>query len=232
MTERARGEVQMKLIIAAPLAAVVLAEAGAGAYFAVANTGSGEEVPAAQLPSTPTLTPTPAPIQDATPTPAPTATPTPTAAPTDWLTYTDATYGYSFDYPPTWYLEPPAKNGGDVILYSYDPAKAKGIGGIPIDKLKVFFWVAEGVDQPLEEWLAEGKTSPGQISPPIVLSHYASTLGGKEGLVEAVENEGVKSISYYIPIGGGRVFVVNAAPADSQVWPEFEPVLDSIQFSP
>jgi hypothetical protein len=224
----------MKPIIAALLIVIVLAGVGVGAYFAVAGAGSGEETPAAQLPSTPTptLTPTPAPIQEATPTPAPTATPTPTAAPTDWLTYSDATYGYSFDYPPTWYLEPPAKNGGDVILYSYDPAKAKGIGGIPIDKLKVFFWVAEGVDQPLEEWLAEGKTSPGQSTTPILLSQYASTLGGKEGLVELVDYGGNKSISYYIPIGGGRVFVVNAAPADSQVWPDFEPVLDSIQLPP
>jgi hypothetical protein len=103
---------------------------------------------------------------------------------------------------------------------------------VPRDKLKVFFWVAEGVDQPLEEWLAEGKTSPGQISPPTVLSKYASTLGGKEGLVEVVEHDGVESINYYTPIGSGRVFVVNAVPADSQVWPKFEAVLGNLRFAP
>jgi hypothetical protein len=41
-----------------------------------------------------------------TPTVSPTATATPTASPTaDWKTYTNATYGFTFQYPPQWKLD-------------------------------------------------------------------------------------------------------------------------------
>jgi len=65
-----------------------------------------------------------------------------------------------------------------------------------------------------------------------VLSQSGITIAGKQGLVETTEHDGVSSTSYYIPIGGNRVFVVNAGPADSQVWPQFETVLSSIRFAP
>jgi len=150
--------------------------------------------------------------------------------------YVDPTYGYSFEYPATWYLAPLQDNGGQVILYSYDFNGAVGDGRpVPKDKLKAFFWVAEGVDQSLEQWLAGGRAKASaeqNLSPPTVISQAPTALGQKEGLVEVTESDGFASISYYATLDGGRVFVVNAGPADSERLAEFEGVLATLQFAP
>lgn len=182
---------------------------------------------------TPTVTASPTPSSSATLTGSPTATMPTTPLPTGTLNYRDPTYGYTFEYPATWYVYPDTLNPGSLILYSYDLASVAGDGRpVPKDKLKVFFWVAEGVDKPIPEWLEEGHNGPGQITPPSVVSQTPTTLGGKQGLNEVVEveDEGIHT-SYYIPIGDERVFVVNAYPGDSIVWPEFETVLASIRFA-
>jgi len=181
----------------------------------------------------------PSPIVAASPAPTaePTATPEPSpGAPADWATYTDATYGYSFDYPATWFLFPPGKNGGDLNLYSYDlvsvPPEQAGMP-VPRDKLKAISYVAEGVDKPLEQWLADARNDPAQPPPPTLLSTSDVALGGKTGLAQVVEDDyGVKHISYYLPLGGGRILVIGAVPADSVLWPQFEKLLASLHFAP
>jgi hypothetical protein len=156
---------------------------------------------------------------------------TATPAPGEWNTYTDAAYGYSFDYPASWYLVPPDKGGKYLTLYSYDPSTGSG-APISTERLKAFFWVAEGVYQPIEEWLDEGNDSPGQITPPTIVSREDVTLAGQPGIAEVVELDGVQSVGYYVSLGSGLVFAVDAIPADSDVWPAFEEVLASIRFSP
>jgi hypothetical protein len=120
----------------------------------------------------------------------------------------------------------------DVILYSYDLASiSPGDAGKPVppDKLKVFLWIAEGVDQPLEEWLAEQDSGPGQPVPPVVLSQTDVTLDARAGLKRVTESDGVRTVSYYVPTDEGNVFVVNAVPANSQLLPDFERILASIE---
>jgi hypothetical protein len=56
-------------------------------------------------------------------------------------------------------------------------------------------------------------------------------VGGREGIAEETQDGDVKHIGYYIPLGGGRVFILNAVPADSELIPAFEPVLSSIAFT-
>ena len=126
---------------------------------------------------------------------------------------------------------------GSVILYSYDlagvPPEEAGMP-VPKDRLKAFFWVAEGVNKPVEQWLAEGRAQASaeqNLPPPLVISQSQAVLSGRQGLMEVIESDGVRHISYYIPLGDGRVFVVNAVPEDSQVWPQFAPVLDSVRFA-
>ncbi len=94
----------MKPILVAPLIAVVLAGAGAGAYFAVAGAGSGDEAPATQPTSTPTEQPsaTPTPAAEPTPTPAPTAVPA--TSPPVQSAYRNAKYGYEVTLPVDWRL--------------------------------------------------------------------------------------------------------------------------------
>jgi hypothetical protein len=204
----------------------------------VAAPGGGEEEAVQQI-ATPTSSSTPAssaPVPSSSTKASPTSSTVPTPAAT--LTYTDPTYGYSFEYPATWYLVPPKDPGGLVYLYSYSLASVKPEDAgkpVPIDQLKVIFWVAKGVDKPVDQWLAEEaeKAAVEQNLPtPIVVSQAPVTLGGRPGLTQVTEADGVKDASYYIPIGGGQVFVINAGPADSLVWPLFDPVLASLQFSP
>jgi hypothetical protein len=152
-----------------------------------------------------------------------------TPAPGEWNTYTDAAYGYSFDYPASWFLTPAPSKGGDTILYSYDPSTAPGIGGpLPKDKLKVLFWVAKGVDKPIPEWLADGDDSPGQITPPTVISLNEFALDGRTGFVRVIESSGEQLTSYYVRFGADMIFVVNAGASDSLPWSQFETVLASV----
>lgn len=166
--------------------------------------------------------------------PAPSATPavtlTPSGTSTATLTYTDPTYGYSFDYPATWYLSAAKDNGGYLMLYSYDPASAVGDGRpVPPDKVKVSTWIAEGVDKPIEQWLDEGRTGPGVITPVTLVSRSNSTFGGRSWVVEVVEAEDVQTVGYYFSLGGGRVFALDAVPADSKLMPELESLITSLR---
>jgi hypothetical protein len=159
------------------------------------------------------------------------AMPTSTAT----LTYTDQAYRYSFEYPAAWYLSPAKDNGGIVILYSYNLASIpSGEAGMPVskDKLKVVFSVTEGVNKSLQDWLSETRNSPGQPPAPTIVSSSDVTLGGKSGLVEVSDEDGLKHITYYLVLGGGRILAISGVPADSQVWPQFEPVLATLQFAP
>lgn len=168
----------------------------------------------------------------ATPAVTPAANAEPTPTPAAVLTYTDPTFGYSFDYPAGWYLSP--EKGGSVILYSYDPAKVPPEeAGMPVpkDKLKAIFHVVQGVEKPLDQWLAESRNQPGQPPPPEVLSTWDITLGGKSGIAELVDDGGQQSVGYYIGLAGGWVFAIGSGPADSQVWGQFEKLLASIQFA-
>ena len=206
----------------------VLATAGVAGALVVGSSGGDEDaLPAVQVTATESAT------TSYTPTASALAVSSPTVAATsgETTTYTDPTYGYSLEYPSTWRISTEDLETG-VILYSYDAASAVGDGRpVPPDKLKAFFWVAEGVHKPLEQWLAEGDNSPGQIAPPTLLSQTETLLGGKQALVRVIESEGLKYISYYVPLGADRVFVVNGGHPDSQVWPQFVPVLDSIRFA-
>jgi len=230
----------------AGVAGVALLGAVGATAVVVAGTGGEEEVaPAVQATATSTVSatqgPSPSPTDPATASPTAAVSPappsTPVSSPADTLTYSDPTYGYSFDYPYTWYLSPPKDNGGLVILYSYNlanvPPEEAGMP-VPKDKIKAIFWVAEGVNTPVEQWLAEGRAQASaeqNLPPPSVISQSQAVVSGRQGLAEVIESDGIQSNSYYIPLGSGRVFVVNGIPADSQVWPQFLPVLDSVRFA-
>jgi len=200
---------------------------------ALAGCSQDEEVVGTTAPASGTQTAsasaTPTGTAPASGTPTSTATAVPSPTPSGTLTYTDAAYGYSFDYPAGWVLRPPQSKGGDAILYSYDPATG-GPGPVPPDKLKAFSWVAQGVDKPLQDWLYEQDHSPGEISPPTVLSETDVTLGARYALRRVTESQGDQSISYYVPLAGNQIFVINANAPNQDVWAQFELVLNSLQF--
>lgn len=155
----------------------------------------------------------------------PSSSPVPTA--TGLLTYTDPAFGYSFDYPASWYV-----TGAPTALYSYDPATAAGdFRPVPLDKLKAIFRVVEGVDKPVAEWLTESRSDSNQ-PPTVVLSTSEATVGGRAGIYELIDEEGQKVAGYYIDMGAGRLLIIGAGPADSVLWSQFDQVLKSLRFAP
>jgi len=216
------------------VAGVALLGIAGGAGLLIASSGGEEEVAQQVQTASPSASAAPSP-----PTSSPSPAPQPTSSQAPTLKYVDPTYGYSFEYPANWYLSPAKENGGQIILYSYDlasiPPEEAGTP-VPKDKLKALFWIAEGIDKPLDQWLAEERTKASteqNMPPPTVVSQGPATLGGKEGIVEeTIDSEGIKHKSYYIDLGGGRVFVTNAVPSDSEIWLEFDKVLATVRFAP
>jgi hypothetical protein len=221
----------MKPIFLAPLIAVVLAATGAGAYFAVAGAGSGEEAPAAHATATPTATP--APSQEPTPTPAPAETsppaetPTPTPAPTGWLTYTDATYGYSFEYPRDWFVHTDAVGG--AIVSSWDTTQAKGIGAPLGDQFKIDIVVidnSEGLT--LADWIVKYATS--STDPPTVLSQSPVVLDGIPGVKRETVAQDTHASQHFFLVGT-KVYSLTALPLDSPLADTGFRIVASFKFS-
>jgi hypothetical protein len=224
----------MKPIVAAPLVAIVLAGSGVGAYYAVAGAGSGDEAPAAQ----PTVTPTPAaqPSPSPTPSPGPTATPapveTPAPVPTDWLTYVDPTYGYSFEYPNTWFISPDSGIAGYSAVTSYNPRTAKGIGDIPEDELKVEFNVSENPNSlSLEDWI--GRNRAKAEDGVTVVTEFSTAVDNVGGIGRTVSLEsfgGVTVREYYFD-KGGYVYVITTFPANSPLLDTSTAMLQTFKFN-
>lgn len=193
---------------------------------------SGDDLPAAVGTTTSTASATPS-TKTAAPSPTePVSSVTPTSTAT--LTYTDPAYGYSFQYPASWYLSPAKDNGGSVILYSYDLASIpSGEVGMPVPKseLKATFWIAEAGSESVQQWITDGDNSAAAQGLPVtIVSQSNTSLAGKQGIARATQADQTTDQSYYVPIGGGRIFVINATPADSDVWPQFSTVLATLQF--
>ena len=173
-------------------------------------------------------------VLQSVPTATAAATEAPTVAPTTavTLTYTDPTYGYSFQYPAKWVLSP-AKEGSVVTLYSYDPSTvAPEAAGMPVpaDKLKVEFKVQDNPEGlSLEAWIADRRASG---APVVVATRSAITVDDTDGIVETVEGaEGGFSQQQFF-LTGRNVYVVVMYPADSLLSTEFAAILTSLTFPP
>jgi hypothetical protein len=216
---------RLLLVLIPALFVAVAAACGEDEEVAGPTTPPASSSPTATASGTPSVTPSVPTSATATPTQAP--TPTPTGS----LAYTDAAYGYAFDYPASWFLHPPSTKGASVALYSYDPNLVpSGQAGMPVpkDRLKAIIRVAEGVNTSVEQWLIDSRTG----QPPVtIISSSSAVIGGLAGINEVVEDEGGLHSAYYIPLGQGRIFIIGAVPADSQVWQQFQSVLNSIRFS-
>ncbi len=215
----------IKFVLAAVAVAGIAAGTGAGIYFALPG---GEEEIARQV-----QTATPTPVVTGTPgaSPSPVASATPASTPGP-LTYTDPTYGYSFDYPATWYLSAPKDNGGPVVLYSYDPAKIPPEeAGMPVppDKLKVEILVfANPQNLSLDAWVAEDRQRGAPVK---VVSRSSLTLDSIPGISETIKTDGGSATQYFFS-EAGRIYVMNAYPAVSALSATFDATLASFHFGP
>jgi hypothetical protein len=213
----------------------ILPVLGLIAALGFACSDSGDDKPQSVSSTAPNATETPtATAKSVAATSSPTTRISPTPTIVDTLTYSDPTYGYSFEYPASWYLSPAKDNGGSVILYSYDLASIpSGEVGMPVPKseLKATFWIAEAGSESVQQWITDGDNSAAAQGLPVtIVSQSNTSLAGKQGIARATQADQTTDQSYYIPIGGGRIFVINATPADSDVWPQFSTVLATLQF--
>ncbi|OGO25542.1 MAG: hypothetical protein A2136_02115 [Chloroflexi bacterium RBG_16_54_11] len=110
----------------------------------------------------------------------------------DWLTYTNTEYGFSFMYPPNWYLhsEVPASDEGDLPLMNF------------INLSTGDLWLQIGYKFASEEGVLGTGVGAGDLLPrdPI---HFLGQQVKKEWLVY---NDGVKNILYDMTIVDGLSF--------------------------
>ncbi len=120
---------------------------GGSPCYAVVPLEGGEPIPL-QVPSR-------AQVLGWTSTVASAPVPTPSALiPDSVATYIDSEIGCALDYPAEWHIQ--ATPGWLVIITSFDPAGAPGIGGVPPDKAKVDLVPDKpGQSKSLEELVAE-----------------------------------------------------------------------------
>jgi hypothetical protein len=208
----------MKPIIAAPLVAIVLAGAGVGAYYAVAGAGSGEEALPGQA-TTAQPSPTPTPVATVSPTPGEGAT----------LTYVDPTYGYSFEYPATWFISPDSGIEGYSAVTSYDPRTAKGIGGIPQDELKVEIYVLKKpTSLDLEDWIAQLDRE--STYPPNIVSEAPITVDNVAGTSRIISDPSFSANQYFFDRGAVG-YLIQAFPTGSALIGAVPPILQTLRFN-
>jgi hypothetical protein len=146
------------------------------------------------------------------------------------LSYTDPTYGYSFEYPASWYLSSSKESGGITSLYSYDPttlSPEEAVSPLSVNKLKAEFVVLgnpEGLY--LDSWIAERRESGGFVE---VESRFPVTIGGTAGIAETANLAEGPATQYFIGIGAD-VYVISMYPSDSLLLKEFHAVLTSFKF--
>jgi len=205
----------------------LLGTAGVAGTVIVASSGGEEEI----VQQVETATASPA----ATATPAlsesPAPSPTPASTQGETITYTDPTYGYSFDYPATWYLSPAKGDGGVTTLYSYDPATVPPEdAGKPVaaDKLKAEFLVlgnSEGLST--DAWIARNREGGGPVE---VTSRSAVSVDNADGIAETANLAEGSAVQYFIP-HGENMYVIANYPADSLLSSEFDAVLSTFKFN-
>lgn len=159
-------------------------------------------------------------------TPSPNASSTPASTPAETLTYTDPTYGYSFEYPATWYLSS-AELGGVTTLSSYDSAtlpSEDAVKPIPADKLKAEFLVLGNPNGlSTDAWIEQNREAGGPVE---ITSRSAFTLDNREGIVEtAILAEG-SATQYFIP-SDGNMYLIAKYPTDSLLSEQFDAVLST-----
>ena len=203
-----------------PLWAIVgvalLATTGITGVIVVASPGGEEEVDPAETATTTELS---SPTNSA-------ERPTPGST----VTYTDAIYGYSFDYPAAWYLSASKDSGGVTTLYSYDPAATPAEeAGMPVppDKLKVEFVVlGNPKGSAVDAWIAESRASGGPVE---VTSRSAVTVDNTAGIAETGNLAEGPATQYFIP-SGRDMYVISKYPSNSLLSKEFAEMLASFKF--
>lgn len=216
-----------------PIAAVLAvgAATAGGATYLLTRDEAVEEAPppAVQATATPAPAATEPPNATSIPEPTPTPTPDPTA---DWKTYTDPTYGYSFDYPASWHLSP-AKSGGQLTaLYSYDPTSVPPEeAGMPLprDRLKVEIVVLDNPEGfSLEDWIQADRERGAPVS---VSDRSTVAVDGTDGIRETVQSGTSGSILQHFFLKGTNVYVIVKYPSDSLLSNTFASILDSLRFT-
>jgi hypothetical protein len=157
---------------------------------------------------------------------------TPTGVQADWKAYPDTEFGFSFRYPPEWFLSAPAVAGGTVSLYSYDLASVRPEDAgrpVPPDRLKVEIVALSNPDDlALESWIEQQREKGAPVQ---VESSDFVEVGGVAGIRETIDPAGSSATQYFIP-KDGKVHLLNKYPSDSALSGEFEEVLASFEFLP
>ena len=170
--------------------------------LAVISCGDAEEETPSDVATTPTATPSPAPISSTAPTPSPVPSASPDAVPADWSTYSDPDGRFSLAYPSTWFLQDggtsKVRPAGELtsIFSSYQPGT---VSEFPASGLKVDLYVRAPVPGSDCRSAPEGATTDtlGDVSGWRRLISETSQGGGRSVVVAAYREGYCYSLTAY-----------------------------------
>jgi hypothetical protein len=163
----------------------------------------------------------------------PSGTPTPTS---DWKTFTNTDYGFSFQYPASWYLDvhglDPTTKMNYTAISNYPPRPSEG--ATPAADL---FWMEiyvapNPVGLSLGDWVTQFHAMPGEPTDRVTSSQditVAGRAGIEQTVVEGYSPVAVPVYEHYFALAKG-VFVASGPTAESPWLPTYEQIVDSLAF--
>jgi len=199
-----------------------------GLAFVLASACGGTEEAAAPGTSTPSTSPHVSPTASAKPTP--TAAGTPTA----WKTFTNTAYGYSFQYPADWLLNPyepdsDASTSSYVSLYNVLPTGTSDGSAPPASELKIEIVVLGNPSNlPLEQWVAaHNQEDPNQA---VVRSLNTISVNGVPAVQQLASSAPFEYYTVYIS-QGSRIYIINGPQSNSMFLGLYDRLLHSFQLA-
>ena len=211
--------------------ASLLGTAGVAGVLVVTSSGGEEEIVQQVGTATPSETPASTATISATGSPQVTTTPVPSASPVSTLTYTDPTYGYSFEYPADWFLDaspdPPGAQGGGPTVATWDVIHGPSPGANLSMKVD-FSTISNPENLTTDQWVARRRVAEGDT----LISTEVSSLGGERAVRQEwmLEVHGMRLTSIAVANGQFMYEIHAFWPPESKLVSRLDEILASFRF--
>lgn len=156
----------------------------------------------------------------------------------EWLTYKDGRFGFSFMYPPDWFLNVVPKDvaGGGVQISSCDLQQPPIKGAIPAECMKIEFMVVGGDPRSSTESLRDWRHRRHDYAPTKVREETEGTTAGRDSLEEKVEwAPGFVSTAIYLPYtdtdyGNTVLFISTGSFREKSMEQTFRDIVSTFKF--
>lgn len=158
--------------------------------------------------------------------PTPTITTDPTVA---WTEYTDAKYGYSFKYPPNWFVKPASTqgDGGVTQIWSWPGFQEIGNGSESVDpsQIVIEIYASDNLQQmSVRDWWSTQNSSEALKNSQL----YPVQAGSNMALMTEWRFGSRRGLDVMLS-GGKRIYTFSVQPADSEHLETFNMLLSTFR---